>query len=161
MKKLSAVFMLLTFSLASSAELHRWVDAQGRVYYSDQAPSGFFKHQKVMPAQHATAASISNSGGNSAAPKTLVDKELEFRKRRIAGEEVRIKQDKERAADTEAQQNCALARTNLKTLREGGRLVRYDEHGERAFLTDSEREARGEETEKTIAQWCGQKNVQK
>lgn len=159
MKKLSAVFMLLTFSLASSAELHRWVDAQGRVSYSDQAPSGFFKHQKVLPAQYAAPPPNSDTGGNSAAPKPLVDKELDFRKRRIEAEEARIKQEKERAADTEARQNCTLAKNNLKNLREGGRLVRYDEHGERAFLTDHEREARAKETEKALAQWCEPKTV--
>ncbi len=160
MKKLSAVLMLFTFSLASSAELHRWVDAQGHVYYSDQAPSGFFRSQKVMPAQHA-AAPVSNNGGNSAAPKTLVDKELDFRKRRIEAEEARIKQEKERTADNEIRQNCTLAKNDLKNLQEGGRLVRYDERGERAFLTDHEREARAEEAEKAVEQWCGQKSAQK
>ncbi|MBC7945998.1 MAG: DUF4124 domain-containing protein [Burkholderiales bacterium] len=161
MKKLSAVLMLFTFSLASSAELHRWVDAQGHVYYSDQAPSGFFKHQKVLPAQHAAAAPVSDIRENSAAPKTLVDKELEFRKRRIEAEEARIKQEKERATDNAARQNCTLAKNDLKNLQEGGRLVRYDERGERAFLTDHEREARAEEAEKAVEQWCGQKNAQK
>jgi len=158
MKKLSAVVMLLTFSLASSAELHRWVDAQERVYYSDQAPSGFFKNKKVLPVQHAAAAPV--AGGDNA-PKTLIDKELEFRKRRIEAAEMRIKQENERAADNESRQNCTLARSNLKNLQEGGRLVRYDERGERVFLTDQERETRAEETKKAGEQWCAQKSVQK
>lgn len=161
MEKLSAVFMLLTFSLASSTELHRWIDADGRIHYSDQAPSGFFKDQKVLPARHAAAAPASERGSNSAAPKTLVEKELEFRKRLIEADEAQIERGKELAAENEATQNCTLARSNLKNLRDGGRLVRYDENGERAFLTDREREARAEETEKAVAQWCAQKSVQK
>lgn len=160
MKKLSAGFVLLTFSLSSSAELHRWVDTQGGVHYSDQAPSGFFRDQKVLPAQRAAAAPVAN-GDNSAAPKTLVEKELEFRKRRIEAAEARIKQEKERAAANEARQNCTAAKNNLKNLREGTRLVRYDERGERVFLTGPEREARAEETAEAIEQWCGQKSVQR
>lgn len=155
MRNVVGIIALTFFSIIAEAEVHRWVDASGKIHYSDLEPLGRVHDEKTLRSP-ASAASTSDASRASPA-KTLADKEMEFRKRRIEAEEARLKQEKDRTAQLSAERNCASARSNLKNLQEGGRIVRYDEKGERSFLDDNERNRRAAEAQKAVSDWCGEK----
>jgi hypothetical protein len=82
------------------------------------------------------------------------DKELEFRKRRIEATEARDKQAKADAASARKAEVCKQQRARVATLREGGRLVRFDDKGERIDLTDTDREVELRTAEQQMEAAC-------
>jgi hypothetical protein len=139
---------LLLFLLVppSFAEVYRWVDSNGRVQYSDQAPPGI----------DATTVGVkpATSGNSGAAVKTYSDKEQDFRKRQVESAE---KAKKQAAIDDDSkakQQNCKQARAQLATTQLGGRVVRTNDKGEREFLDDNAIAAERMKAEDSVAKWC-------
>ncbi len=148
MKRYLVIGALLFFASAAMAQtdVYRWVDAQGRVQYSDQAPSGV-KAEKIT--------SKSASGASAAAgTKGYKEQDQDFRKRRVEEEE-KAKKDATAEQQTKVkQQHCNQARAHLATLQAGGRIARVNEKGEREFLDDKNIEAASAEAKKAIAESC-------
>ena len=86
--------------------------------------------------------------------RSLAERELESRKRRVKAEEAAAKQAEEKKDAQRKQENCAQARNQLQALQEGQRIVRYDEKGERVFLEDSARPQAIEEAKRAADSWC-------
>ena len=72
---LPACVLLLSFS--AHGALHKWVDADGNVHYSDEAPPANVKTQRLK-VQSAPTAATSSSG--ESATKTVAEREAEYRK---------------------------------------------------------------------------------
>jgi len=51
--------------------------------------------------------------------------------------------------------NCEISKDNLKRNQDISRMYRLDENGERAFLSDAEREAVLDKSRQQIQKWCG------
>jgi hypothetical protein len=145
------LLVLVSFSLAAvpaSAEMYRWVDEHGKVQYSDQPPPEKAKTGKKLDIPNQPASPAAD------ATKTAKDKELDFRKRQTDAATADAKQKK---ADEEKQAsaaNCDAARKNLRTLEESGRVFTYNEQGERAYMSDAEREKSMATARKAVADWC-------
>lgn len=149
-------FLLLASALSIAAlpalaEVNKWVDANGKVQYSDQAPAGKvnverLRIEKTVP----PAAAV----GKPAAAKTLAERDLEYRQGQVAAEEAQKKQAQVDADTKGRQENCANARGNLKTLEQGGRVYNYDAKGERTYLDDSARSKSLDDAKKRVAEWC-------
>ena len=88
------------------------------------------------------------------AAKSMADKELEFRKRRVESEEAKAKQAKAEADAKVREQNCAQARGQLRSLQEGRRIVKYNAAGERVFLDDQARPEETARAQKSVDDWC-------
>ncbi len=149
MKRYIATVALGLISLSAHAALHKWVDAEGKVHYSDTAPP----EATTQPVR-----TLSGKGQPEApasySPKSVAEREAELKK---------AKQEKEEAAQKKAQQdanaetrkrNCAAARENARTLQESGRIAVYDENGERSYLDDEARAKRLEQAQKAISDNC-------
>lgn len=150
-------FLLLASALSIAvspalAEVNKWVDANGKVQYSDQAPAGKANVEKlrIEKTTPPTAAAV----GKPAAAKTLAERDLEYRQGRVAAEEAQKKQAQVDADTKGRQENCANARGNLKTLEQGGRVYNYDANGERTYLDDSARSKSLDDAKKRVAEWC-------
>lgn len=154
--KLGFTSLALISTIAASADLHRWVDADGRIHYSDLSPSGQVTEQKTLPGSFAPR----TSNAPTPTAKPLADRELEFRKRRIGAEEARLKEESDRSAVQQQEKNCELATNNLKNLQSGRRIARYDTEGERAFFDDDEKAQRVAETQKSVDEWCNPKGAE-
>lgn len=148
MKRL-LILSLLLGSASASAEIVKWVDSQGKVHYSDQPPPTA-KDQQPLNIKNQPGA----LGGTGAAQKSTAEQEMEFRKRRMdaADAEKKAAEDKKQAEI--AKQNCTTARGNLKSLQEGVRLTKYNEQGERVFLSDAERAKAMEDAQRAVNDWC-------
>ena len=62
--------------------------------------------------------------------------------------------DKENNKLAIMKQNCRRAKRQCDTMKNGGRLIKYDENGERHFLDDKEIAAGLAAANKAVAEWC-------
>jgi Domain of unknown function (DUF4124) len=135
----------LTFCLTSllalqpqlaQAQMYKWVDANGQTQYSDRPPPDGVKADKITKTGAAAAAPAPAPKGGP--PTTAASRELEFRKRQLAQEE-KLKDAQQKEKDDAAkQENCDIARARLKSLEDGGRILKYDKAGEREYLSSEE-----------------------
>src|SRR3972149_880557 len=96
MKKILLILLTLV-SASALAGLHKWVDADGKVHYSDQPPPANVKATTLRSTSSAKdSASESGAAASSApaAPKTIAEREAELKK---------AQQAKKEAADKAAQ----------------------------------------------------------
>lgn len=152
MRQLLAIFLMLA-AAASHAGITRWVDADGKVHFSDQPPPPTAKSQKTLDIKSSPAAA-KNSPDAKGGEKSLAEKELEFRKRRVEAEENAAKLARDHEEAKRKTENCAQARSQLRALQDGQRMARYDEKGERVFLEDSARAKAIDEAQQAVDSWC-------
>lgn len=163
MKVLTVVVSLaLCVALPASAQMYKWVDANGKVHYSDKPPPSNIKTEKLRePARPAPpppvareakggaeseaakegAAAVKGGAPKAAAksgPKTAVEQEQAFRTRQLEASKAQQKQDQEETEARNRAENCKRAKEALANLEIGGRQRRINEKGERVFLTDQE-----------------------
>lgn len=153
MRQLLTIVSILMLTTAAQAGVTRWVDADGKVHYSDQPPPSTAKSQKNLDLKSSPAlpqATPDSKGGE----KSLAEKDLESRKRRVQAEETAAKQAKEQEEAKNRKANCERARNQLQALQEGQRISRFDEKGERIFLEDKDRALAIDEAKKSADSWC-------
>jgi hypothetical protein len=127
---------------AGAQQLYKYVGPDGKVQYSDRPPPEGGKAEKitgrVSTVSPGTAAAAAGSdAAKSSAPQTPAEREQEFRKRRLEGQEKAAK-DAKLAEEKRAQDaSCAAARRQLAGLQSGARVARINEQGEREFLEDN------------------------
>lgn len=149
-RKLLLTFCLLTIASATHAGITKWVDADGKVHYSDAPPPEKAKTQSLNIKNNPAPAAKQNASG----AKSPAEQEMEFRKRRVEKEEAAAKEAKEQADSKEKQRNCTMAKNSLRTLQEGGRVSGHDEKGERIILDDSQRQKAIVDQQKAVDTWC-------
>lgn len=148
---------LLTLALAllalpAAAQIYEWRDASGRVIYSDRPPPGVetrvIRNAPKAPAPAAEDADGTAEAGDpdqatppagEAAPPTLAERELEFRKRRAEAAEAAAKEKEAQERDAERQRQCDTMSNQLRALESGQRISRFNAAGEREFLDDAAR----------------------
>ncbi len=153
MRQLLIIVLMLMVATVTNARVSKWVDAEGKVHYSDQPPPSTAKSQKNLDIQTSPASPIATPDSKGGA-KSLAERELESRKRRAEAEEAAAKQAEEKKDAQRKQENCAQARNQLQALQEGQRMVKYNEKGERVFLEDSARPQAIEEAKRAADSWC-------
>jgi hypothetical protein len=144
-----AIFLLL-ISCNSHAALNKWVDANGKVHYSDTPPAD--AKVKILRSSAAPDAITTNS--EAAAPKTLAEREAEWKKSQKLKEEAEQKASQEKEAASERQKNCENARSNLTILENSPAIATYNDNGERTFMDDVSRKQRTDEARKAVSSYC-------
>src|SRR5574340_35860 len=145
-------FLLILLVLASAnayAELSKWVDADGKVHYSDQPPPANVK-AKTLRTTSDTAAPASAP----AAPKTIAEREAELKKAQQAKKEAADKAAQEQAIIEGEKTNCESAQQSLRALQDGVRVLEVDAKGERSYLGDEQRRQRIEKAQQNIKTFC-------
>jgi len=163
MNRLSvAIWLALCFALPASAQMYKWVDANGKVQYSDKPPPSNVKTEKLREAPRARSAPAASeteedtkkdaakAGPKTAAegdtkkdaaktgPKTVAEQEQAFRKRKADEAKAQEKQAQEETIARDRAENCKRAKAAVANLEMGGRQTRVDDKGERIFLTDQQ-----------------------
>lgn len=159
MKRLSvAIALALCVALPASAQMYKWVDANGKVQYSDKPPPGNIKTEKLRPpppapTPSAPAAGAAGTGGAAgvgdakggapkdaakSGPRTAAEQEQAFRKRQAESAKAQEKQAQKDKDAGDRAENCKRARAALANLELGGRQSRIDEKGERVFLDEQQ-----------------------
>ncbi|HZR01882.1 MAG TPA: DUF4124 domain-containing protein [Burkholderiales bacterium] len=155
----------LVVALPVGAEMYKWMDADGKVHYSDRQPPTHAKRQETIrvsprpnpipaaPTPGATGVE-GEQGAAPTGPKSVADQEMEFRKRRVEAAEAEAKRQKDAQAASDKQRNCEHAKARVAALEKGGRVTRLDASGEQVFLNDAEIGQALVEARKTADSWC-------
>lgn len=166
MKRFSlAMALVLGFVMPASAQLYKWVDANGKVQYSDKPPPSNIKTQKLREAPRAPAppaASASKDGtakedakdAAKSEPKSPAEREQAFRQRQAEAAKAQEKQAQEEGKARERAEYCKRAKSNLASLELGGRQARINEKGERTFLTEEQIAQETAKARQEIASGC-------
>ncbi len=143
-RSLLFVFLVLS-SLALHAEMYRWVDENGNVYFSDKKPpeykaediSDTVKNQNVDYGNRSAQKQLQQINRNKAAEKT----------------EQNQREQISSSAVSATSRDCEEARRRLKIMR--GRVIFYDDDNKEVKVTEKEREQRVVELERQIKKNCG------
>ena len=132
-------FAMMTACPVASAALYKWVDANGRVVYSDQPPMGNVKAELVGAAAPAS---------NPDALKELANKDLELKKRQTDRQDDAKKSEKSRVDAQKLAGLCMQARAQAAGLRRADvAMYRLNEKGERVAMDEAMRKSEAERLE--------------
>ena len=144
---LVALGMTLCLALPASAQMYKWVDANGKVQYSDKPPPSNVKTEKLRSAAPAPAPAAPAAGdakgdakkdAAQAGPKTAAEQEQAFRKRQLDAAKAQQEEEQKQVAARVNAENCKKAKAAVANLQLGGRQVRMDDKGERVFLDEQQ-----------------------
>jgi len=137
--------VLLMPPAAESAEaVYRWVDDDGVVHYSQQAPRGI-DAERVAPGRANTVSMPGAARQSEDAP----DPEAERRRELDQAAQERLRKVSARRAE-----NCRQARTRFEQLTTHPRIRLTDEEGNTRMLTEEERQSRIERARDAIIANC-------
>lgn len=149
MKIIIAFFMMLV-PLSAQAQLLKCISKDGKVEYATQCPPGTKELQTGIRNTPAAPAA-----GAASQQKSLAEREAEFRKRQLEGNEARKKEEAKAAEKAANRADCERALTYVKSLREGQRIAQIDpKTGERVFLDDASRPAEIARAQKIADDYC-------
>ncbi|MCU0950450.1 MAG: DUF4124 domain-containing protein [Burkholderiaceae bacterium] len=169
---LGSALLLSALALPAAAQW-AWRDASGRTVYSDQPPPAGVKKDQILrqpgggviaapapgaaPATGSAAPAAAGAAGKAApgGPKTLAEREQEFRKRQQDRAEAEKKAADEQALNARKQDECNRARGYLRQLEDGVRIARTDAQGNREILDDNARNAEMTRARELIKASCG------
>ena len=156
--KITATLALAVFTVATaSAQTYQWKDANGRTVISDTPPPGSVTKKQTIgttsrPAEPDTPAAA--PAASKAAPKSLSERDMEFKKRQQEEKEKADKAAQEQAAAAERQENCKRARESAAALESRQPIATVNEKGERQIMDDSARQAELARARKIMADSC-------
>ncbi|MEP7208362.1 MAG: DUF4124 domain-containing protein [Casimicrobiaceae bacterium] len=128
------------------AALWKWVDANGRVVYSDIPPSGDVKAEQVNGAA---------PPANRNAVKDMINQDAELKKRQMQRADDTNKADKARVDATRREDLCNQARGQLKALQmDNIQHVRVNERGERLVMDAAMRKQERDKVETFLRAQC-------
>lgn len=146
--------LVLVFNGVAHADVYKWVDKDGKIQYSDQPPlSGEAKKMKKKT-KDTTDAAPTTTGTGAKPAATAADQEVEFRKRKMEKEEAEKKKQAEQESAEKNKGYCNNLHGELRANRDGVRIVRFNEKGERVALDDNERAQARVQLEDRIAKEC-------
>jgi hypothetical protein len=168
MKRSGFFLFCLLLAAPLHAQLYKWVDANGKVQYSDKPPPAGAKGEAVKNRSSSVSGSAASAGttapdaakadpkaaAKSSRPLTAAEQEQAFRKRKLEEEEAQKKSQDKTAQDTQRQENCTTVKNQVITLEAGGRQQRLDAKGERYFLDEQQIQAELTKARQQVATLC-------
>ena len=137
----------------------KWRGKDGRIQYSDLPPPAGTADQDILQRPNPSRrfappapASAPASGAATAAAK--VEPELEAKRRKAEQEQAEKDKANQAQMDAVKAENCAKAKSYLRTLDDGIRITRTDAKGEREVLDDKGRAEETKRTREVIARDC-------
>ena len=139
---------LLLLSFSAHGALTKWVDADGKVHYSDEPPPPNAKAKTLAtPSVAAPASGVPTE-------KSVIEREAEWRKAQKVKEEAEQKAAKRQEESLAKQKNCEAASSNLKALENSPNIVTYNSKGEGSYMDESTRQKNIEEARKQVSSYC-------
>ncbi len=147
--KYSLTIFLLLFSLNSHA-INKWVDANGKVHYSDEPPPD---NAKVVQSVRKTRSE--DLPASAPAPrKTIFEQEADLKKQRKAKDEAAQKAAQEQEQAQLKKKNCDTSRSQLANLQNAPRIASYDANGQVSVMDDNARQQAISDAQAAISTYC-------
>ena len=144
-------FLILALAVAlaplASAQLYKYIDANGKTVYTDQPPPT--SDPKALRIPSSAVGSGPAASGKSAVQQ---DKDLQKGREKLKEEEKKADEKAQRAAAE--QQRCDSAKNAYEHYSAGGRIAKLNDKGERVFLGDDEIDAEREKARRTMDEAC-------
>lgn len=160
-RQLALTALLLASSLGAQAQIVKCVGKDGRVEFAANCPPGTQQQstgvsgKPAAPAAQAAAKDAVKDSKDKAAPKSLADRDAEFRKRLADQKDAEDKAAQKTASEAERQRACQSAQSNLQALKSRQRLFRTDpKTGERVFYEEADYLRELPLTERNVAEYC-------
>jgi hypothetical protein len=161
---LTLILMGLLGSVTQAQAIQwKWLDAQGKVQYSDRPPPNDVPDKNILKrppgrsgTSSATKVATAPSAPSSAPLKEIAstDPELEKKRReKEAAEQAKQKAEEEKRAQARAE-NCQKARKYDRALEQGYRVSRTNDKGEREFLDEQALAAEKANARRVISSDC-------
>jgi hypothetical protein len=167
MKTIAAVAVMMMMPALAFAQINKCVDKSGKVVgYGNECPAGTRSEASGVKSAPAPAPAAAKDAGKADAkgdakgagasqPKSLAERDADFRKRQVEKQEAEAKAQKTAADSEQKQRACTDAQSYLKSLQSGSRIVRSDaKTGERSYLADSDYPKEIARTQQQIQQAC-------
>ncbi|HEV7394570.1 MAG TPA: DUF4124 domain-containing protein [Burkholderiales bacterium] len=150
--KIVAVLFMMMVSAVASAQINKCIDKSGKVVgYGNECPDGMKSEQSGVKSTPPAA----SAPASATQPKSLAERDAEFRKRQIEKQEAAAKAEKKSAETEQRKRACDDSQAYLKTLQAGQRISRTDpKTGERSFLSDAEYPKEIANAERSVAGNC-------
>ena len=159
MKKIMISLLVASLlPLLAQADLYKWKDKTGRVNYTDTPPPAYVKVDNIK-----AKAAVTNS---STAVKSLDKDGKEIIKeadnkldqdaaKRQQGAEEQKKVDAKKAEEQKAKElNCLVARQNLASLTNGGRIYKTKDNGEREYMSNQDINQGKQSAQQEVNKFC-------
>ena len=149
MKYIVLVLLLITAQVV--AEVYRWQDANGRVFYSDQPPPDQRAETLDMPEQEP-----SSLGSDGDSLKQMLDRQRHLstvlEQERLAKEAVKKAEQEEKK---KLEQECLRLKNKLVYIEETSIFYDENEDGTRTYLSDEEGDQYRAEAKQHYQEKCG------
>ena len=153
MKQLPTVCAAMLVAGVAYGQVLECVDAKGNREFAQICPPGTVKETVLMKNRPGAPSPGAPAAGPAA--KSPAEREAEFRKRNLERQEAEAKEEKAKAGAIEAARHCSNARSRLKTLQDGMRILRADPNtGERSYLPDQDRPREISDAQQAVDSWC-------
>lgn len=142
------LFLSLCFfclSINAYGALSKWVDSDGRVYYSDEPPPTNIKSQTLLVASPVSGVPTQ---------KSVAEREMDLKKALKAKDEADAKAAQQQDQLLAKQKNCDSAKLNLRTFESSLPVQTINEKGERTLMDATSRQQGIEEAHKQISSYC-------
>lgn len=140
----------LLFIGESSAEIYKWVDAEGNVHYAQQRPTDS-NAEKLDIQQEPTTTFRSGTRDSVESKETAQNAEQKPAEDPAAQEEKKAETPAEKKQRLEA---CARARKSLATMKSIGRIRSKDAEGNYSYLSQQQKEAQMKQARDLIKKYC-------
>ena len=146
-RALIAILAFASLAAPVCAATYKWVDANGRVVYSDIPPQGNVKYETI---------GAPPPPSNPNAVQDLAAKDLEVKKRQVDAADRDKKAQEKQAELIKRTEQCQRAESNVRQLAaEQVALVRLNEKGEPFVVDEAVRRRERTEIEAWMRQNCG------
>ena len=141
---ITLVFVILASSI-TVASIYTWKDEQGEVHYGDRVPPEYTtKATKLKNRSSAKRHQEETSSSTATLKKKLEDLN------KTKSQET----EKEKAAKNRLNENCTLAKSNLKTIQERARVRVKEKNGEYRILSHEEKNQKENKLKEQIKEFC-------
>ncbi len=141
----------------AQAQIYQWKDSSGRTVVSDTPPPGSAgKDTRVIGNRQPVVKGETAADKPADAPKTLAEKDLEFKKRQQEARDKAEKEAKEQKAEANRKENCERAKRNLAAMEAKYPVGTLDEKGEYKLLNEAQRQQEMEQARQFMAESCKQ-----
>jgi hypothetical protein len=152
-----ALFLAPTVAFGPAlAETYQWKDSNGQTVVSDIPPPPTVKGRRSIGGNQPSVVSEkpAEDAKPADAPKTVADKDMEFKKRQQESKEKADKLAKEQAAEADKRQNCERARNMVTALEANQPVSSYDDQGRRLLMDNAQREQELERARRAMEESC-------
>ncbi len=150
------IALIIAFSAglaAQAGQVYKWVDEDGNVHYSDQAPpKGHEAEELILDSTTPSADDVRDAQERTARLKTKHQTSQDQRSE--VREQKRMQRELAQAQRVDRKRRCIFARQSLATLTTKLPVYSLDEKGNRVYLNTEERAAEIDRTRADINEFC-------